>query len=219
MALPRSWHLDPDGKLIPFGKTKITSEANFVTASALPAWLTTPTGVTTFRGPDVSYHGCVQLATGANVGDTASVATTPALESDLYEAILFEIEGFRYGTASNCPVDLQFGIFGAGNVGAYVEQAYNAVDFHLHSGAALSVEALYDARAGGESALRRHIGFLLCPRLKEAFFLDSGQIVAWADVAADYSNGLVTPQLVITNQQATAHSCRFFQARLSVWIN
>jgi hypothetical protein len=217
MGLPRAWQTGLDGELIPFGKHKVVKEVEFVTQSSLPSWLTA-IGTQTQLGPDATYQGYAKFGTAATLNSTAGVISSFQLQSNLYEAILFELEGVKFTSAS--PVaEARWDISGSGGAGAYAINANNEEVFKIRDGAANVVTEVGYGVWEGEADRRRSFGFMIAPPQKEVYMLDSGGIVGYHDATADWVNGLVNFGFKVTALSSTAVGWYAAVMRLSLWWN
>jgi hypothetical protein len=220
MGLPKSWQTDLAGQRVPFGKHSVVKEAEFVTQTSLPSWLTA-IGTQSQLGPDATYHGSTQFTTAASNGASAGVISSLQLQTSLYEGILFELESFKF-TPTVPVASLRFDISGSGGAGAWAQQTYGEDSFVIHDGAAgVQTEIGYAVLGANpaEAHLRRNFGLLITPVTKEVYFLDSGGIVGYHDASADWVDGLVNFGFKIITASTTAVAWRASVMRLSLWWN
>jgi hypothetical protein len=216
MGLPRLWQTDMDGKPVPPGKHKVVKEVEFVTQSSLPSWLT-GFGTQSQLGPDATYQGYTKFTTAASTNATAGLTSSIQLQSSLYEAILFELEGVKF-TNANPVLDARWDISGSSNAGAWAVNSNGTSHFTVHAGAAGVTDMGYGALEG-EADRRRCFGFMIAPTLKEVYMLDSGGLVGYHDATADWVDGLVNFGFKVTAKSSTAVGFTASLMRLSLWWN
>jgi hypothetical protein len=205
-----------DGKPVPPGKHKVVKEVEFVTQSSLPSWLT-GFGTQAQLGPDATYAGYTKFQTAASTNSTAGVTSSIQLQSSLYEAILFELEGVKFSNA-NAVLDARWDISGSGNAGAWAQNSNGTTYFTIHAGAAGTSDLGYGVLEG-QADRRRCFGFMIAPTQKEVYMLDSGGIVGYHDATADWVDGLVNFGFKVTAKSSTAVNFTASVMRLSLWWN
>jgi len=229
MAYPKGFARDLEGKVVPFGQTKVTYEASFTFGEALPSWLTVTSGTGASIANNTSNAGYYMVSTpAATAGSKAQIATSKIALSQ-YEAVMLEVDGLYWSSnyALNLAADVAVGVRNISpdaSAGALLMQATTDADTAKIAVAgesgANATPMPYQMRTMGEADKRRNVGVLLLPKLKQTIVFESGitNIIGWKDSTA-MGTGLAQGLIEITAQEAVTHALRFTTARLTLWKN
>lgn len=207
---------DLQGQLVLPGRVQRTITEHFLTATALPAWLTAGAGTPSFSLPGASYGYC-QMTTGAVLNNQARLDTID-IDTSKFRAVLWELQGLTYQTADNT-MSVSFGIY-AGAVGG----CQLMHDFSVDAQARLRTHnpsndtpIPYDLKAAATS--RRNLSMLLLPQDKEVYVLEDDQVIWAQDVGATLLNGIVKARADVTTKTAATRWLRVSQVKLTLVHN
>lgn len=228
MAYPKGFARDLEGKVVPFGQTKVTYEHSFTFGEALPSWLTVTSGTGASIANNTTNAGYYMVTTpAATVGSKAQIATSKIALSQ-YQAVMFEVDGLYWSSnyTLNLAADVAVGVRNISpdaSAGALLLHASTDETAKIavagESGANATLQP-YQMRTMGEADKRRNVGVLLLPQLKQTIVFESGMtnIIGWKDSTA-MGTGLAQGLIELTAQEAVSHSLRFTTARLTLWKN
>lgn len=228
MAYPKGYARDLEGKVVPFGQTKVTYEQSFTFGEALPSWLTVTSGTGSSIANNTTNAGYYVVTTPAATSGSVAQIATSKIALNQYEAVMFEVDGLYWSStyALNLAANVAVGVRNISpdaSSGALL--VHDAVDDTAkiavagESGGNATLMP-YQMRSMGEADKRRNVGVLILPKLKQTIIFESGvsNIIGWKDSAA-MATGLAQGLIQITSQEAASHSLRFTTARLTLWKN
>ena len=206
------------GNRIPSGRIVRQLTADFLTGSR-PTWLAVASGTESFGGESTERY--YQLATAAVLGSTAKL-TLPTLQSDQFTGLFLTLEGLHFD--EDDAISFHFG-FNASSAGAVILQASSEVP-SLGTTAMLRVKnpntdyaVPYLIRGSGEALRHRNITFALYPQVGQVFLMEDDQVFFHRDISEDLTNGVLTPEISLTTNEAASHWLRLSQVKLMVEHN
>lgn len=215
---------DPNGDLVPPGKTHRVLDWQVFNDATLPTWLTAVGTV----GIDAMNFACgrAKSTSGAVIGDTASFTLAFDVLLSQFQAIDLIVDGFSCDTGNNTIMSINLDCANAAKtqgMGFYQDNSA------IVSGVSPSKSIIYNSGGnvtkdmhylinGTNEQHQKTIGYRIYPALSGGYFMESdGVITSHFDKTTWVSTSLVRPSITLTTQSAAARVLRLSRLRIGFW--
>ena len=184
--------------------------------AALPAWLTTAAGTTTFGNINATRGYC-RCTSAAASGSAARIASTITPHLAQVKAVVWELQSFRVSAAAN--LDIALGLDAAGLGGRLTQLTADATLKLTRDGPTSNVRA-HEWLTMRHNQQRMNLGI--------ALLVDAGEVWAFADDQELHSidkgstlgtGGTITPMIEVVARSAAAAWFDFSRVSLTVAVN
>lgn len=222
--MPYDLLYDPNGNLIPPGKTYRVLDWQVFNDATVPAWLTAAGAVTI----DEMYWspGRLKNATGAVSGNTASFTLAYDILLSQFQAIDMIVDGFSCDTGNNALVSVNLDCSNAAKthgMGFYQDNSA------IVAGTSPSRSVIYNAGGNVEKDMnylingsyenhQKTISYRVYPARFGGYFMESdGLVTSHFDKTKWVAASLVRPSITITTHSAAARVMRLTRLRIGFW--
>jgi hypothetical protein len=212
------WITDPLGQLVPPGLTgKTVYEWNVGDDTALPSWLTAPSGTVTFPARlSTGGRGLVRVATGIVVGNTAELALahTINLAATGLMGVEWTIAGLSFVNQSS--FDIEVSMTNGASIGVgFRELNTSGGTAHLgYNGFTVTDTCEYPFRLTGPKSIT-----LVCsPPSGDVGAFRAGRDLHYLK-RTGFTTGTVTPRIKITTQTTAEKYFEIGYVSLKLWTN
>jgi hypothetical protein len=212
---------DLTGRRIPNGRVHKQLRWEMWNDSALPSWLTLVSGDTlgfsTITAGGANGRGFVSVPAVATVNSVAQLTTAFPLDSAQFKRIDWTLEGLTFTASSSGLYDIEFSVTGT-NCGITVRQLNNETQakwFMLNAG---GNSALTDLQYLMRGTARRNLTLTILPKEKWACLRQDDQVLG-VMTATQWTDGMVTPSMLLRTKVTTGHAFRFAAVQLELEHN